>query len=209
MPKLQRSLLAVGTVSLVFVGFIMIRPVTVKFFQSKPGSNSVKMMEVNSQPYIAENSVSYEDGQAVNLKEMPVSVGGKPSSEKPKLAASPKNVAILVKPVDLPNVPQGPTLMKQGGLFRASIQVSDLETLTGRITDRLVALGGQKAGEVELGWKKTTKVSYYHIILPTENVEEAKLFLNKFGQLNIQFEPHPRLMPAGQKRMILEVKESD
>ena len=208
-PKLRRSLLAVGTVSVIFLGFILIRPVTVKFFPTKLGGNSVKMMEVNSQPYLAENSVPSEDLNSVNLKEMPVNDRSKPPLEKPKVAVTPKVVAVASKQIDVPTAPKETASSKQGGLYRASIQVSDLDTLTGRITDRLVALGGKKAGEVELGWKKTTKVSYYHIILPTENIEEAKLFLNKFGQLNIQFEPHPRLMPAGQKRMILEVKESE
>lgn len=208
-PKLRRSMLAVGTVSAVFVGFILIRPVTLKFFPSKQGSNSVKMIEVNSQPYVTENRASKEDVDLVNLREMPVSDSNKPQLEKPKIVTSPTVAAVSLKSIDVSAAPKKTTSTKQGGLYRASIQVSDLETLTGRITDRLVALGGQKAGEVELGWKKTTKVSYYHIILPTENVEEAKLFLNKFGQLNIQFEPHPRLMPAGQKRMILEVKESE
>ncbi len=197
------------TLAACFFGFVLIRPVTFKFFPAKLGGDSVKMLEVNSQPYLTENDVGNESGPAVNLNEMPVSETNRRSEEVSKVAASNKATGTFAKQIELPVAPVESAPTKQGGLYRASIQVSDVDALTARITDRLVALGGRKAGEVELGWKKTAKVSYYHLILPTENVEEAKMFLSKFGQLNIQFENHPRLMSNGSKRMILEVRESE
>jgi hypothetical protein len=98
---------------------------------------------------------------------------------------------------------------KVSGLYRASIVVTDLETTSARITEKLVALGGKKAGEVELGWKKAPNLSYYHLTIPEENLDAVKAFLGNFGKLNIQFENHPRLLPAGTNRIILEVKERE
>ncbi len=98
---------------------------------------------------------------------------------------------------------------KSGGLFRGVLTVTDINEVTPKITERIVDIGGRKAGEVELGWKKTDKLFYYHFTLPETNVDAMKEFLVKFGSLQMQFENHPRLMPAGVKRLIIEVQERE
>ena len=214
-PKiiLQKNLIAATTVCILFIFIAVFRPFSFKNFSAKMGSKSVKMMEVNGQRSNEENQIELEGSSPINLSEMPVSnstkLAAKEVSNKNKISKSEKPIAVSLKETEVSVAVKEGSISKQGGLYRASIQVSDLDTLTARITEKLVELGGTKAGEVELGWKKSPKVLYYHLILPTENVDQAKAFLNKFGRLNIQFENHPRLMPAGSKRMILEVKESE
>ena len=172
---------------------------------------NIKMIEVNSQPYLTAKETDLDKTtSAVNLAEMPVTDKLKgPVKNKKDEAKTDKVLAVASRKIETPQPPKNLEASKQGGLFRASIQVSDLDTLGVRITDKLVALGGTKAGEVELGWKKSPKVLYYHLVLPAENIDQMQEFLNKFGQLNIQFENHPRLMPIGFKRIILEVKEGE
>ena len=214
-PKIifSKNIMA-ATVVCVFFTFIMVlRPFSFKNFPLKIGNKSIKMQEVNGQRLNEENEIELKGSSPINLSEMPVS---NTTKEIAKIVLNNNNVIKTENPIVLspkkavaPTVSKENSISKQGGLYRASIQVSDLDTLSDRITEKLVALGGAKAGEVELGWKKTPKVLYYHLVLPVENVDQAKDFLNKFGRLNIQFENHPRLMPVGFKRMILEVKESE
>lgn len=95
----------------------------------------------------------------------------------------------------------------QGGLFRGVIKVKKLAESNKKILAKLSELGAAKAGEVELGWIKSKNTAYYHFTLPEDNIDAAKDYLKQFGALKIKFEAHPRLIPAGQKRFIIEVKE--
>ncbi len=96
-----------------------------------------------------------------------------------------------------------------GGLYRAELQVKDFEQNTLFAKEKIVNYGGKKAGEVELGWVKNQKTSYFHFSIPEENVEKMKADLELLGKLDISFNSHPRLMPVGIKRVILEVKLVD
>lgn len=100
-------------------------------------------------------------------------------------------------------------IKKIGGLYRGSLIVNEINNASEKLTEKIVSMGGKKAGEVELGWRKSEKMSYYHFALPEDNVDNLKEFVGGLGELQIQFENHPRLMPAGVKRFILEVKLRD
>lgn len=211
--KFRKSIIVASTIGVLFISVMLIRPFSFKNFPLQLGSKSIKMLEIKGPNFNDENTVEFEGSAPVSLSEMPVNNLTK-SASTAKLPGNPlvkseKSVVLAAKKLEIPPVSKDVSPSKQGGLYRASIQVSDIDTLSARITEKLVALGSTKAGEVELGWKKSSNVLYYHLVLPTENVDQAKEFLNKFGRLNIQFENHPRLMPAGFKRMILEVKEGE
>lgn len=103
----------------------------------------------------------------------------------------------------------GAPVKKQGGLYRGVLIVTDLNEVNSKIKSKVVEVGGKKAGEVELGWIKSQGLAYYHFTLPENNVDTVKSFLSQFGTLQIQFENHPRLLPPGIKRMIIEVKERE
>ena len=93
-----------------------------------------------------------------------------------------------------------------GGVYRAELLVKDFEQSTLFAKEKIINYGGKKAGEVELGWVKNQKTSYFHFSIPEENVEKMKVDFELLGKLEISFHPHPRLMPVGTKRVILEVK---
>lgn len=224
--RIRKKFVALTVVSILFIALVSIRPSWLQNLSFKSGNNSIVVQEIKSQPYMTEkDSVAKNDGDAINLHEMPVAKNETAANVKDKAAATvaaaatkaetkidlkvePKPVVAKVDPKPVQKIEE-PSSKKVSGLYRASIVVTDLNSTASRITEKLVALGGKKAGEVELGWKKTPTVSYYHLTIPEENLEAAKTFIGNFGKLNIQFENHPRLVPAGTNRIILEVKESE
>lgn len=98
------------------------------------------------------------------------------------------------------------TAKDEGGLFRGTLIVKNLNSANVKLIAKLANLGAKKAGEVELGWLKSNNLAYYHFILKDENIEGTKAYLRELGTLKIRFESHPRLISAGNKRFIIEVK---
>ena len=96
--------------------------------------------------------------------------------------------------------------VKNNGVFRGTIHVNDIQAVAGLMRDRLVSLGGQKAGEVELGWMKSNSISYFHFLIPKDNQETFLNYLKQFGTIQVKFENHPRVLPQGTSRYIIEVK---
>ena len=95
----------------------------------------------------------------------------------------------------------------QGFLTRGDMEVSDFENAWPQIRDKIKALDGHPAGNVELGWLRRTGESYFHFSLPESNRAELELFLKTFGPVRFSTEKHPRVMPEGQIRIILTVKD--
>jgi|GEM_PF-3770315 len=113
-------------------------------------------------------------------------------------AVSEKRTALSEKRTALPST--------SGGLYRGVLIVKDLTDANKKVHSKVMALGAKKAGEVELGWLKSRATAYYHFTLPEENIEIVYKFFKQLGHFHIKFEPHPRLMPQGVKRFIIEVK---
>lgn len=97
--------------------------------------------------------------------------------------------------------------MGRGFLYRAEIEVSDFHNSWPAIRDKVVALGGKVAGNVELGWLRKPSESYFHFSLPESNYQELELFLGTFSPVRFSKDRHPRVMPEGQIRIILTVKD--
>ena len=95
----------------------------------------------------------------------------------------------------------------RGSLTRGTMVVSDFHDSWPAIRDKIEALGGAPAGNVELGWLRTPKESYFHFSLPESNYKELQLFLSTFSPVRFTAERHPRVMPKGQIRIILTVKD--
>lgn len=94
----------------------------------------------------------------------------------------------------------------KGGLYRGTLIVNNLEIDNQKIRSKLLELGAKKAGEVELGWYKSKKMAYYHFTILEKNTAEFENYLKQLGKLGIKYETHPRLIPLGTKRFIIEVK---
>ncbi|MCB0366087.1 MAG: hypothetical protein H6624_17835 [Bdellovibrionaceae bacterium] len=95
----------------------------------------------------------------------------------------------------------------KGFVYRAFMSLEELDAKTSEIVGGIQALGGAKAGQVELGWRKP-KGSYFHFSLPESNYEEMVKLLRNFGPVRIYKDPHWRVMPEGKIRFILWVEDS-
>lgn len=94
-----------------------------------------------------------------------------------------------------------------GGLYRGTLRVEDVVAVNARMQQKMSQLGAAKAGEVELGWMKTDKIAYYHFTISEKNIAEAHTFFEQLGKLNLKFDKHPRSLPAGTRRFIIEVEQ--
>jgi hypothetical protein len=97
----------------------------------------------------------------------------------------------------------------QGFVYRARMTLHDLDVVGPKVTELIKELGGEKAGEVELGWKRGDSVRYYHFAVPEENREKLIEQLKTFGPVRISKDSHPRVMPEGQVRFILWIESAN
>ncbi len=95
-----------------------------------------------------------------------------------------------------------------GYLYRGRFAVSNLTDTEPKITEKIKELGGRKAGEVALGWKKTPQLAYYHFTIPENKLGELNQVLSLYGKPGIIKERHPRVMPDGIIRLIVEIEEA-
>lgn len=134
-------------------------------------------------------------------------------------AGTAANQAATSAKVAREEVPQKPDLKgdergdeKSGGkpkgfVYRAFMNLPNLEETGPRITSMIRGLGGAKAGEVEIGWKRGTG-RYYHFSMPEMNEKRLMDQLQVYGPVRISKDPHPRVMPKGQVRFILWIEST-
>ncbi|MDG0814754.1 hypothetical protein [Bdellovibrio svalbardensis] len=183
------------------------------------GSKEVVLAEVSKtetaqQPI--EEKPQFVDEDAKTAKPL-VTPTPKPAATAAKVPAAP---AVPVKAVPTP-APSPTAVAKMeeeksdiapagsgGFLFRGDIGVTNLAVVGPKITDKIIELGGRKAGGVELGWQKTSKSMYYHFTIPQAKYQELSNYLATYGKVHIGKEKHPRVMPDGIIRLILTVDEA-
>ncbi len=90
-------------------------------------------------------------------------------------------------------------------VYRAFMTLGDLEDIAPKITQQIKELGAEKAGEVELGWRRGSG-RYYHFTIPELNEQKLLDSLRVYGPVRISKDPHPRVMPEGQVRFILWIE---
>ena len=95
-----------------------------------------------------------------------------------------------------------------GFLYRGDIAVTNLAVVGPKISEKIVELGGRKAGDVQLGWQKTPTSMYYHFTIPEAKYQDLQTFLATYGKPHISKEKHPRVMPDGIIRLIITVDEA-
>ncbi len=99
---------------------------------------------------------------------------------------------------------------KTGGfVYRGTMKIDELDERSPLIAQQIADLGGRKAGEVELGWRKDNKGSYYHFSMPEENYDKLLDYLHGFGPVRFSKDSHPRVMPQGEIRIILWVEHKN
>jgi hypothetical protein len=95
---------------------------------------------------------------------------------------------------------------KKGALYRGNIIVTNVLAITPKFVEKIRELGGRKAGEVELGWKKGES-SYFHMTIPESKLQALQDFAKSYGQFKISKEKHDRVMPEGIIRIIFTIDE--
>lgn len=205
----QQKKIAIGLLALVIIiSGLFLRPT---FLKAPIGDTTAKKVILEE---VAISKKEAPEGQVFNGSEAKAAVTvSSVATVSVPIVVSNKVVAVVSAPVVAKvKPPPPPEPVKQvpaTGVYRGQITVTDFDQVASIIRDRIIAIGGKKAGEVELGWIKNRNISYFHFIFPTEKREELVAFIQQYGQLNYKFEPHPRVLPIGQSRFIIEVYKGE
>lgn len=147
-------------------------------------------------------------------KEEPQQVVAQTEAEKTKPKTEPDKAQLSTNVAAVKSLPAQESKKMQaaknseGFLYRGTLYVINLQAVSARIREKIVEFGGRKAGDVELGWKKTPTSEYYHFTIPEAKYEELNKFLADYGKIKLVKEKHTRLMPDGIIRLIITVEES-
>lgn len=150
----------------------------------------------------AEKTVETEDLDTGSEKKLAKedSIKAEPEGQQGPKETGTNTVAAAKSAVEKP--------MPKGFVYRAFMTLGKIESVTESIRDELQKLGGQKAGEVRMGWRKP-KGSYFHFSVPESNYDAVVEMLRSFGPVQIAKDPHWRVMPEGKIRIILWVEDLD
>jgi hypothetical protein len=148
-----------------------------------------------------------------------------PGGEAPAATAAPVAVAPKATPIPAPTATPTPVLkviaktdevkpnpndkrgQPKGLLYRIMMNHANIRTLAPTISDRIRELGGKKAGQVEIGWRKSNG-NYFHFAMPEKEYQKLISTLGGYGPVRIYKSPHERVMPAGSIRIILWVEDA-
>lgn len=200
--KQQKRIIAGLVFLVIIVSALIIRP----SFITKT------IPEVKTQKLVLEE---IEISKSANIEDDSMSVAVVSAPTVTAVAVVPVSVPPKVKPVIVATEKARPAsgavvkVAAPTGVYRGVMTVTDFEQVAAIIRDRIIAVGGKKAGEVELGWIKNQTTSYFHFVFPAEKREELVAFIQQYGNLQYKFEPHPRVLPIGQARFIIEVHKGD
>ena len=210
----NKTLVGGSTLAIICFAVIFLRPKWIKNIVENNTGQQILLQEVKPQLTSIENNLD-ESRNKVSLNELEVN-----NTASSHLTTNKINDSKTTVETEMPVNPKLESkkdtnivatkenkAVKKGGLYRGTVEVTDLDQVSEHFTDKIVNLGGKKAGEVQLGWRKNDQTSYYHFLISTTNVEDIKAFLGKFGQLNFKFEDHPRQVPDGMVRIIVELKK--
>ncbi len=168
-----------------------------------------KKTETAEQPEANKQNPSFVDEE---VKQPPVVVATNTTSKvvelKPKV--EPPKAALPIQP---PVVAVAATADKviqpksSGWIYRGQFLVTNAVAVSPKIKDRILELGGQKAGEVEIGWQKSPNLYYFHFTVPEAKLAELEALLKEFSTGKMIKEAHPRVMPDGIVRLLFTVEE--
>ncbi len=177
--------------------------------------NESATQKVDEEPEFVDEGV--KEGAAPVAATSPTPSATPAASATPVAATSPAPAA---KPSPTPSATKAPevaaasatataaTAASGGFLYRGEIGVTNVLSVGPKITDKIIELGGRKAGSVELGWQKTPTSMYYHFTIPEAKYQDLLTFMETYGKLKLGKEKHPRVMPDGIIRLILTVDEA-
>lgn len=181
---------------------------------------------VDSQTIIAEverkKKTDTSDMPEAN-KENPAFFDEEIKQKQTESVAIPPTAVAISLPTKLPSVSQdhlepgsgvAPTVTTKtvaakmaGWIYRGQFLVTNAEMVSPKLKDKILELGGQKAGEVEVGWMKAPNIYYFHFTVPEAKLAELEALLKDYSTGKIAKEAHPRVMPDGIIRLLFTVEE--
>jgi hypothetical protein len=111
-------------------------------------------------------------------------------------------------PAPKPTPEPEPQKKPEGFVYRAFMFSDRVDDITEEIAAQIKNFGGQKAGEVPLGWRRKDG-SYFHFTVPEEKYPQVTDFLATYGKVKIVKDPHPRIMAEGTIRFIFWLEKVD
>ena len=119
-----------------------------------------------------------------------------PVQTQPKLPVKTPSPAIAEKKA-------GP----KGFLYRIMMNVAGIQQSAPALRDQIIAMGGEKAGQVEIGYRQKNS-NYFHFSMPESNYQKLLSTLGAYGPVRIYKGPHERVMPEGVIRIILDIEDA-
>ena len=134
--------------------------------------------------------------------------GQAPAAAAAEVAANtPKPEVPVKKSAAAAAIPKVEEPKKKGFVYRGTLVIVNVEVGTTKLKDMIVELGGRKAGEVELGWRRNEGDYYFHFTIPESKLGTLEEYFKTLGTIKLSKDPHPRIMPDGIVRMIITTEE--
>lgn len=135
--------------------------------------------------------------------------GGTENKETPVESITPSKPEVPLKKAAAPVATQKVEEPKKVGfVFRGTLSIVNVEVGTTKLKEMIVELGGRKAGEVELGWRRNEGDYYFHFTIPESKLTNLEEYFKTLGTIKLSKDPHPRVMPDGIVRMIITTEET-
>jgi anti-sigma factor RsiW len=156
-------------------------------------------------------------GQEIREVEVPT----EPNSQSPPVEApveSPKPKPLVVSEQQPPVSPQTvekltdvtqrtvPSLAAKGELTRIEMSLPDLDRSTQDLRALLESLGARRGGQVPIGNREGDQ-SYFHFVIGKNEADVFMEALKSRGDYRLSREPHRRVMPEGEVRIIFVLKQ--
>lgn len=194
-PVFRHKLYKYIPVYFILIGAVLTflyRPQAIQNFMNKKSIETIEIQQIKIDRH-TENKESVAN-TAVSVEKPPEAIVQVEKKISPPIGVAEK------KPIEK---------NKSGEVYRGRLVVTDLKQVISSIKEKIINLGGKKAGEVDLGWMKNDNTSYFHFSFPDENKTDLEEYLKQFGVFELSNETHPRVMPKGFKRYIIEIKQNE
>ncbi len=209
-PFFKWTLEAVLVISSVVIVSLLVPWAQVKDFVMRQSQNDIVLAEISkSQRKSLSEDLNALENQDKGSFEDEVTPAA-PPAEVPTAPVDAKSPT----PAKTASAQQKPVSAKieepkqKGFLYRGTLSVVNVEVGAAKLRDKVVELGGRKAGQVELGWKRNQGDYYFHFTIPESKLIELEEYFKTLGTTQLSRDPHPRVMPDGIIRLIITAEET-
>lgn len=203
-PDLLKWSTEATIISVCVAGLAMVVPwQTIRTIFEKPPSDQVVLANVDKK--ISEKDVKVPPAPPAPEEKEEATVPPQTAAPSPTPTAAPVKVIVAQTQPEKPRPGQRP--QPKGLLYRIMMNHPNIKEEAPALRDKILQMGGKKAGQVEIGWRKSNG-NYFHFSLPEKEYQNLITTLGAYGPVRIYKSPHERVMPAGQIRIILWIEDA-